>query len=315
LPQGETVAAKDLFQPVGYEAVDVTRDGRFVEFLEQKYTAPENEVHAFESDPIAVNDAKNGTRYLISGNNRILLFNHNLTLISNYPVQLNTPDLPKPLTVSPLVGPLPGNAGSTTAGIIVTDPAGVVHGMDASGKSLPNFPIALGDSIKISPAILDIDGDGDSELAVATKSGWLYVFDLPSDFNALPSAALWLQAYGNEMNQNRFGLEGAVNNTGAGPIEVKSLLPARRAYNWPNPNKENYTFIRYWLARSARVRIKIYDVSGDLVQEIAGTGFPQTDNEVRWNLQSVQSGIYFARIEAEASGERAVRIIKIAVVK
>ncbi len=315
LPQGETAAAEDLFQPVGYEAVDVTRDGRFIEFLEQKYTTPENEVHAFESDPVVVNDAQNGTRYLISGNNRILLFNHNLTLTADYPVRLNTPDLAKPLTVAPLIGPMPGNAGSTTAGIIVTDPGGVIHGLDAAGKSLPDFPVALGDSIKVSPALLDIDGDGDTELAVATISGWLYVFDLPSDFGALPAAAVWRQAYGNEMNQNRFGLEGAGNNTGVGAGEMTSLLPARRAYNWPNPNKDNFTFIRYWLARSARVHIKIYDISGDLVQEIAGTGFPQTDNEVRWDLQSVQSGIYFARIEAEASGERAVRIIKIAVVK
>jgi len=63
------------------------------------------------------------------------------------------------------------------------------------------------------------------------------------------------------------------------------------------------------------VRIKIFDLAGDLVKELPGSSQPFTDNEVRWDLTGVQSGVYLARIEAKNSRMKDVRIIKIAVVK
>jgi len=63
------------------------------------------------------------------------------------------------------------------------------------------------------------------------------------------------------------------------------------------------------------VRISIYDTAGDLVTEMDGPGLASVDNEVEWNVSGVQSGVYLAKVEAEGSAERAVKIIKIAVVK
>jgi len=51
------------------------------------------------------------------------------------------------------------------------------------------------------------------------------------------------------------------------------------------------------------------------VTEMEGPGFAQTDNEVEWVVSNVQSGVYLARVEAESEGEKAVKMIKIAVVR
>ena len=92
-------------------------------------------------------------------------------------------------------------------------------------------------------------------------------------------------------------------------------MPEKMVYNWPNPNIDDYTFIRYYLTDRAEVKIKIYDLAGDFVEDFTGPGDAQTANEVRWNLHNVQSGVYLARIEAKSSNKSEVKIIKIAVVK
>jgi hypothetical protein len=69
------------------------------------------------------------------------------------------------------------------------------------------------------------------------------------------------------------------------------------------------------LSGDAEVKISIYDSAGDLVKELSGPGLAQADNEVVWNLNGIQSGIYLARVEAKGAGETSVAIIKIAVVK
>ena len=92
-------------------------------------------------------------------------------------------------------------------------------------------------------------------------------------------------------------------------------MPANLVYNYPNPTEGNRTTIRYLLNSSADVRIKIYDLAGDLVDEFLGPGFGQVENEVDWQLDDIQSGVYLARVEATNEGIRDVAIFKIAVVK
>jgi len=92
-------------------------------------------------------------------------------------------------------------------------------------------------------------------------------------------------------------------------------MPAALVYNYPNPTQDNTTRIRYRLNEAATVRITILDAAGDLVIELEGPGLPQANNEVEWNVSEVQSGIYLARVEAQSETDRAVKVIKIAVVK
>jgi hypothetical protein len=92
-------------------------------------------------------------------------------------------------------------------------------------------------------------------------------------------------------------------------------LPKDKFYNWPNPVYGKTTNIRYYLGSAASsIKIKIMDLSGELVTTLTGTVNAGLDNEVVWDVSNVQSGIYVGVIEMEGGcGETAS--IKIAVVK
>lgn len=57
------------------------------------------------------------------------------------------------------------------------------------------------------------------------------------------------------------------------------------------------------------------DLSGELVATLPGTMISNSDNEVKWNVSEVQSGIYYGVIEAVIDGSKETKIIKIAVIK
>ena len=66
---------------------------------------------------------------------------------------------------------------------------------------------------------------------------------------------------------------------------------------FPNPFN-NMTEIRYTLPQTARVTLKVFDVTGrtvsTLVDGIVGTG----ELRVTWNAEGLASGVYFAQISA-----------------
>jgi hypothetical protein len=97
------------------------------------------------------------------------------------------------------------------------------------------------------------------------------------------------------------------------------FLPGSRTYNWPNPvgRKDGYrTHIRYYVPSDATVNIRIFDLAGNLVRSFDGLGARGgLDNEVDWDVSEVQSGVYFARIEAEGAGGSGNAVVTIAVVK
>jgi hypothetical protein len=99
------------------------------------------------------------------------------------------------------------------------------------------------------------------------------------------------------------------------PPAVADLLPAGSVYNYPNPNTADFTTIRYFLREDAQVRIRIFDLAGDLVDTFSGPGLGQQHNEVRWQLSAVASGVYLGRIEAQSEQTQQVRLIKILVIK
>ncbi|MEE9187143.1 MAG: T9SS type A sorting domain-containing protein, partial [Bacteroidota bacterium] len=104
------------------------------------------------------------------------------------------------------------------------------------------------------------------------------------------------------------------NSPLAGRPVTTSFFPEQRAYNWPNPVYEEKTNIRYFVSRDAVVRIRVFDLAGDLVDEFSGPGVGGVDNEVEWDVSDIQSGVYFARIEASSGAESGTAVIKIAIV-
>jgi hypothetical protein len=122
---------------------------------------------------------------------------------------------------------------------------------------------------------------------------------------------LWWNQYNADPTNNTFIQKQLTEIT----VETTALMPTESVYNYPNPNTQNYTTIRYFLKEDANVDIKIFDLAGDLVTSLRGPGQGNVHNEKRWELSDVSSGVYLCRVEASSADEKSVKIIKIMVVK
>ena len=97
---------------------------------------------------------------------------------------------------------------------------------------------------------------------------------------------------------------------------VSEYFPKNRTYNWPNPTYRNETFIRTYVSEDSQVKVTIFDLAGDLVDEFEFPANGGVDVESAWDVSTIQSGAYFAHVEVKSnSGKTESKIIKIAVVK
>ena len=226
-----------------------------------------------------------------------------------------------------------------------------IEAYNLSGASAENFPFRdpLGIGFVGTPLAANIQGNGEAEIIATTLDGRIFAIDggtgrvvtgfpistgqriiasmLYEQNNTLSLGVLnenvfstytissgtggiyWGQENGNEMN-NSF----VVGPLGVNPIS--EFFPKAKAYNWPNPVYDGQTFIRYYVSEDSKINIKIFDLAGDFVAELNNTAIGGMDNETTWNVNNIQSGVYFARVEATGnSGKTESTIIKIAIVK
>jgi len=240
---------------------------------------------------------------ITASSTRLYAFNRTGALLEGFPVELPAGDTP--VRSSPIIGDIDGDARPE---IILGTPANQVVAFRGDGRPVEGFPLPTGGAVNSTPALGDLDGDGDAEVAVACDDGFLYVWDLPGRYDPenIPWGSYLHDPQHTSNNPQRLQPK---------PPTSPELMPAHSVYNYPNPTEGNVTTIRYRLNFAANVKIRIFDLAGELVDEFSGPGLPQTDNEVIWRLDRVQSGVYLARVQAEGEGKKSVAIVKIAVVK
>jgi hypothetical protein len=230
-------------------------------------------------------------------------FHFNRAQVDNFPLVPVLQEGEK-ITGTPLVLDIDGDEHCDVA--LVTT-GGQIYAYNYKGQILEGFPFTAGAPIRGSLAAGDIDGDQKIEL-FAGNGQELFAWQL--SVSGLEEQTWWMQATSDPTNNQliRRFLERKISN-------VPELLPAAKAYVYPNPNTANFTNIRYFLNRDASVHINIFDLAGDLVSRFEGPGLGAVDNEIRWQLDGVSSGIYLCRIEADSQNEQAVQVIKIMVIK
>jgi hypothetical protein len=100
------------------------------------------------------------------------------------------------------------------------------------------------------------------------------------------------------------------------PTSTPSIAPAaatdRIVVAWPNPFRTE-TNLRFELARDQGVTVRVFDVSGRLVRNLAEERLPAGSHTVRWDGRAdsgvrVASGVYFYRLEA-ASGLESKKVV------
>lgn len=169
-----------------------------------------------------------------------------------------------------------------------------------SGKVIDGFPISFGEPI----SAMMLTRDNNQCIVVGESTFAVYQV---SEYSILNVS--WGEENSDRRNSSFHG-GWVVDN----PNPV--FFPKNKAYNWPNPVYDGQTFIRYYVSEDSKINIKIFDLAGDFVAELNNTAIGGMDNETTWNVNNIQSGVYFARVEATGnSGKSESTIIKIAIVK
>lgn len=118
--------------------------------------------------------------------------------------------------------------------------------------------------LNASPALADIDGDGDVDMFVGNGKGGVFFFE-----------------------------HGAVNTVVKSPTTVPTSVDLKQ--NFPNPFNSSTT-ISFTLPYEARVEISVFDLLGRKVETLAESFLQIGEHSVFWNAADIPSGIYFYRL-------------------
>ncbi|MEO0107945.1 MAG: hypothetical protein ABIK62_02070, partial [candidate division WOR-3 bacterium] len=255
---------------------------------------------------------------LLTARNSIYAFNHNGTLVSNYPAEQESlyetieigsfPDgdylffvthdfrfTSSPVIAFDETGRLCIFVGSPKWGVLAIDAQ--------TGRPLGSFPLSTVSSVSPTPLVCDADGDGQLELAVGSDDGVFHVWKLPGNAGAVPWGGFLRDPTHSglyDMPLQEFG--------SSGPPIVDNF------YIYPNP-AEKFATVRFRLGKvsNASARIKILDVSGFPLLEIPAPACAQTENEQRFDSRLLPCGVHIARLEVRSDQGRAVRFYKLGV--
>ncbi len=68
--------------------------------------------------------------------------------------------------------------------IVVGSELCLLHAFGSDGMNKAGFPKMTGGSMMTTPAVADIDGDGSNEIGIATREGWVFVWDTNGKYTA-----------------------------------------------------------------------------------------------------------------------------------
>jgi len=245
-----------------------------------------------------INKDKNQELIFIS-NGKLYALTGSGVMLDNFPVTI-----PGNIVSIPVIADI-NNDGLMD--ILVINSLGDMYAISMNGKYVDGFPLKTGVSLNASPSFMNVNDT--LSFAVYGNDGFLYAYK--TQFRFSTDNILWKNMYRDNYFSN--------NNTRSltsSPITYSEKLPQERAYNWPNPVYDSKTYIRYYInGIGTSTIIKIVDLSGNLVTTLNGTSYSNADNEIIWDVSSVQSGVYYGIIESDIDGNKEKRVIKIAVIK
>ncbi len=243
---------------------------------------------------------------LIGGDRFLTIYalNRNCVYLNGFPVRLNFAANSSAESPAVTLADLNSNG---YPDIIFALPGGGVAAYDYRGIPLPGFPLPTTSHLIGPPIACDLDGNGALEIAALDSFGFVTAWNLEADYDSLRNP--WPMSdgghYANPVLDARFNR----------PISSASgFLPDGSVYCYPNPASDRVAF-RYYSDRDARVVVKIFDLSGELVENLSGAAIAGSDNEIAWDCRNVAPGVYLARIEADAVDSKKHMILKVALIK
>jgi hypothetical protein len=194
---------------------------------------------------------------------------------------------------SPLVADLNGDG---AVDVLLGHEGKFINAWSATGVQLDGFPLVTKDAVRGTPAVVDLDRDGDVEIVGVGYDRIVYVWALNAPYD--PTKAPWPMFHA---NIHRNGLHGyvVVTSVDDGETPPRAL---RLEQNYPNPFNPS-TRIAYEIAGGPtdRVLLSVYDVTGARVRTLVDGVVKPGRYVATWDGrnthgQPVSSGIYFYRL-------------------
>jgi M6 family metalloprotease-like protein len=149
--------------------------------------------------------------------------------------------------------------------------------------------------------IVDVDNDGDMELATGSEYGKLYIWDFPC------TTAAWQGIMNTPENSGLY--EGYL------PEVVTRSGILGNVYVYPSPVERN-GIVRFFLNEQATVTVEIIDIVGHSIASGEMTEVTENEyNEVAFNFEKAANGVYVVRVVADNGSKREVKLKKFAVLK
>ncbi|MBK8945673.1 MAG: T9SS type A sorting domain-containing protein [Ignavibacteriae bacterium] len=282
-----------------FTVIILTSENSLYSFVKGEQTS--EKIYSSENgiDGIAVCDLrKTGENYIVfNSGNQIQAINFLGTQAENFPYQNNS--------TNNFVG-IPNVAdinNDENADIISLNDNGDIYAISGTdGKIISEFPLSTGGEISRLNTI--IKRENDLLLSATSSKNEIFYWSINSSGNVL-----WRSKYGDNLNNSSINSASTENH-------ISEFFPKNKTYNWPNPVYGNETFIRTYVSEDSKVKVKIFDLAGDFVDEFNFNAVGGLDSEYSWNVTNIQSGAYLAHLEVTSnSGKSENKIIKIAIVK
>ncbi|MCS7259117.1 MAG: immune inhibitor A [candidate division WOR-3 bacterium] len=252
---------------------------------------------------------------VIAGANKIYVFNFNGTLLTNYPITIDsiylktelvgdyliTIETPFVFTSTPAIADLNNDY---YYDIVIGSPQYGVLGFNGITQLyLSYFPLLSAGSISATPLIDNIDNDDDLEIIVGSDKGILYGWNIPTHTESIA----WGQYLNGPTHCNIYKLPIGASQT--------SEIAVKNFYIYPNPADKEIV-VRYWLGKDITdVKLSILDILGNPIYTFKGKAIKMIDNETRVQLDGINTGIYILRLEAIGNNKREIKFYKFAVIK
>ena len=239
------------------------------------------------SEPAALNIDGNETfEIAFSGDNKLFCVDEHGVLLPNFPFEADST-----ISTPPLI---------TETGLLFSVEGEAIYCIDRIGKIIPPFPVSSSGGVWYSLSSGNIDGTGRDEIIFAADDGFVHIY------KGLISGGAKSDRFGR--NIDSVDVELPVDATSGKPVITK-------AYNYPNPMTDK-TYIHYeiGIGTAERVTVRIFDLSGRLIDRFAGT--THAINDILWQTRDRAAGTYICTVSAEGTnGEIDTKRFVIAIVK
>jgi len=228
--------------------------------------------------------------------------------------------------------------------LISGDPSSVINieAKHLNGITVSGFPLDTM-TTRGTPLIKDLIGDEHPEIVVQNAEGEIIVINWQGELeyrltdygnliclseyegrNAIVTeSAIWLfdevsDNYGNEWisTHHDFGNTRTLHLNIPKRIPESALIDKDKTYAYPNPVYDGKVKLRIAVESADKVEIMIYDFAGFFVKKFTMDNLTQGFiHEEWWNVDDVESGVYFANITATSGTKSESEILKIGVIK